>query len=132
VVVVHAVDDPVQPRAEPLLGLEVEDHAVDPVLRQRPEEVAAHEQADHRKGGDALRGEHDQDHDRRHEDEHRHGRVDARQLVEQFVLEHPRRGAEQVGSAAGFHAANTKSRGGERLVAVHAPVHRRAVLRSAA
>ena len=45
VVVVHAVDDPVEPRAEAVLGLEVEDDPVDPVLAQGPEGVAAGPQA---------------------------------------------------------------------------------------
>jgi hypothetical protein len=94
----------------------VEDHAVDPVLAERPEEVAGHEHADQRQRADTLRGEHDQDDDRRDEDEHRHGRVDPRQLVEKLVLEHPGGRAQDVGSAAGLHGANIKSRGGERPV----------------
>ena len=48
VVVVDAVDHPVQPRADPVLGLEVEDHAVDPVLGERPQQVAAERVAERR------------------------------------------------------------------------------------
>ena len=44
-VVVDAVDDPVEPRAEALLGLEVEDEPVHPVLGERPEDVAGEHQA---------------------------------------------------------------------------------------
>ncbi len=40
-VVMDAVDDPVDPSAYPTLGLEVEDDSVDPVLGQRPEGIAA-------------------------------------------------------------------------------------------
>ena len=45
-VVVDAVDHPVQPGADPVLGLEVEDDAVQPVLRQRPDGVAAQHEAE--------------------------------------------------------------------------------------
>ena len=44
-VVVDAVDDPVEPGAEAVLGLEVEDQPVHPVLRERPEDVAGEHQA---------------------------------------------------------------------------------------
>ena len=43
-VVVDAVDDPVHPRAEALLGLEVEHDPVQPVLEQRPQRVATDRQ----------------------------------------------------------------------------------------
>ena len=46
-VVVDAVDDPVQPRPDALLRLEVEHQAVHPVLGQRPEEIAAEHEAHH-------------------------------------------------------------------------------------
>ncbi len=39
-IVVDAVDDPVHPRAEALLRLEVEDDPVQPVLEQRPQRIA--------------------------------------------------------------------------------------------
>ncbi len=50
--VVDAVDDPVQPRAEPMVGLEVEHDAVQPVLEQRPKRVPASEQPKRRQGAD--------------------------------------------------------------------------------
>ena len=44
VVVVDAVDDPVHPRPDPVLGLEVEHEAVQPVLEQRPQRIPHGEQ----------------------------------------------------------------------------------------
>ena len=43
-VVVDAVDDPVQARAEAVLGLEVEDEPMQPVLEQCPQRVAGDRQ----------------------------------------------------------------------------------------
>ena len=43
VVVVDAVEDPVQPRAEPALRFEMEDRAVDPVLGEGPERISPEE-----------------------------------------------------------------------------------------
>jgi hypothetical protein len=101
------VDDPVQPRAEAVLGLEVEDRAMDPVLGQRPEAVAQQDQRDRGDHGHAVERHAGQDADRRHEDHDGDGRVDARELVEPRRLEHRRRGLEDVRSALRvFHTAN--------------------------
>ena len=78
VVVVDAVDDPVEARADALLGLEVEDDPVQPVLGERPEEVAADDQPEHLQRGRLTAGaDHEQDDDRGHEDQRRHDRVNA-------------------------------------------------------
>ena len=47
-----AVDDPVQPRADPVVGLEVEHDPVQPVLEQRPQPVPGDRQGD--RDGDVL------------------------------------------------------------------------------
>ena len=44
--VVDAMDDPVHARSDPTVGLEVEDDAVQPILEQRPQRIAAGEQSD--------------------------------------------------------------------------------------
>ena len=91
VVVVDAVDDPVEPGADALLGLEVEDQPVHPVLGERPEDVAAEHQADHlNRRRLAASADRERDHDRRHEDDQRDHRMDAREPVEEVRVEHPR------------------------------------------
>ena len=83
-VVVDAVDDPVQARAEPVLGFEVEHEPVQPVLEQRPQRVAAPANSPTVASTLTL--------DRLHavsatiagtKIEHRHGRVHARERVQQ-------------------------------------------------
>ena len=65
-VVVDAVDDPVEPGAESVLGLEVEDQPVHPVLGERPEDVAGEHEADHLdRRGLAASADGERDHDRR-------------------------------------------------------------------
>ena len=78
-----------------LLGLEVEDEPVQPVLEERPEQVAREHQADDlQRGGLAARAGHEQDDDRRNEDQRRDHGMDAREPVEQIRLEHPGRGLQ--------------------------------------
>ena len=45
-IVVDAVDHPVQPGADAVLGLEVEDDPVQPVLEQGPDDVADEREPD--------------------------------------------------------------------------------------
>ena len=89
-VMVDAVNDPVQARSDPALGLEVEGEAVDGVLAQRPEDVAADGAADRLEHGDPLQREDRERHDRGHEEQRHNDRVNARQLVEDARLEHLR------------------------------------------
>ena len=58
-IVVDAVDDPVQPGAEPVLGLEMEHHPVQPVLGQGPEQPTGQEQRQ-RSGRGQLAGPEDE------------------------------------------------------------------------
>ena len=67
-VVVDAMDDPVQARSDPVLGLEVEDDPVQPVLGKRPQEVATQRKTGHLEVVHAPRGVHEQAHDDRHEE----------------------------------------------------------------
>ncbi len=96
VVVVDAVDDPVKACADPILGLEVKDDPVQPVLEERPRQVAADEEAGEDEHGEMLKGEDREHNDRRREDDHRHRRMHAREEVEQAGVEHPRRRAQRV------------------------------------
>jgi hypothetical protein len=96
VVVVDAVDNPVEAGARSGLRLEVEDQPVDPVLHQRPEQPAAGDQPDRLAGAQVGRAEREQDRDRGQEDQRRNDWVHARQAVEQVRLEHPRGGLENV------------------------------------
>jgi len=97
-VVVDAVHHPVQPRADAVLRLEMEDAAVDPVLAEGPEEVAAGD-LDQRRPDRRLRQRQDHEHrHRRSEDQRRHRRMDARELVEPRPAEHRRRGAQPLGA----------------------------------
>ena len=97
VVVVNPVDDPVQPGADALLGLEVEDQPVHPVLGEGPEDVAGQHQPDHLScRGLTASADGERDHDRRDEDQDRDHRMDARQPVEDVRVEHPRRGLQRI------------------------------------
>jgi hypothetical protein len=94
--VMHAVDEEVQLRAPSLLGLEVEDHAMDPVLRQRPHEIAAGNQADRREHGGAAEAENEQHGDRRHVDHDRDQVVHAGQAVQGSDGKQRRGGAKML------------------------------------
>ena len=99
VVVVDAVDDPVHPRAETVLGLEVEHDPVQPVLEQRPQRVAADRQRDRRRDARARelpRGQ--QDHGGR-EDQHRHAGCTRERTSSSARVEHRRGGPQHVGPA---------------------------------
>jgi hypothetical protein len=90
-VVVDAVDHPVQAHPELAVErLEVEDRAVQPVLEQRPEDVARHEQHEALHGPHAAQARHEQDGDDGHEDQRRDRRVDTRERIQQPALEHRR------------------------------------------
>ena len=97
-VVMHSVDHPVEPRADAVLGLEVEDDAVQPVLDKRPGEVAAGSLADDWKGSLALKRERREQGDRRQEDQGRYGRMHAGEPVEQSGGEDRRGGPELLGA----------------------------------
>ncbi len=98
-VVVDTVDDPVKPCADALLGLEVEYHAVHPVLGERPEQVAGGDQVGHRPARPVDEALDQQDRDDRHEHDQRDGPVHPRELLEQGRVEHPRRCTEDLAAA---------------------------------
>ena len=90
-----------QPCADALLGLEVEHDPVQPVLGQRPEQVAAERAtaaSPSRRRARSARTT-TRKHDHRAEQDRRHRRVHARELVEQVGVEHARRGAQHVAAA---------------------------------
>ena len=88
----------------PVLGLEVEDDAVQPVLGERPDGVAAeHERRGSRRRRRARSPVSEQDGDDGREDQDRYGGVHAREAVQQRGLEHGRRGLQELLSAV--HAA---------------------------
>jgi hypothetical protein len=87
----------VQPCAQAILGLEVEDQPVHPVLGERPEDVAGEHEPDHldRRGLPAG-ADGERRHDRRNEDHERDHRMDAGQAVEDVRVEHPRRCLQRI------------------------------------
>ena len=82
VVVVDAVDDPVQPCAELALRLEMEDRAVDPVLGERPERVPAEEAEPRLPQRKASERECSENDDRRGEEKQRRDGPAPRESVE--------------------------------------------------
>ncbi len=90
VVVMHAVDHPVDARSDPVLRLKVEHRPVEPVFDERPEGVAAGDRCHGRASRQAAQPEHCEQHDRRAEDQNRNGRMDAREPIEQARREHRR------------------------------------------
>jgi hypothetical protein len=90
-----AVDDPVQPRAEAGIGLEVEHQAVHPVLGERPEQPAPREPGEHGERAGLTEADDEQDRDRREEEEQGHRVMDARELVQPVAVEHARGGAKR-------------------------------------
>ena len=68
-IVVHAVKDPVEPRPELTLRLQVEHHPVDPVLAERPERIPTEERKRGLPETAAPHPEHRQDDDHRRVDE---------------------------------------------------------------
>ncbi len=101
VVMVDAVDDPVHPCSQTVLGLEVEDEPVQPVLEQGPDRIAGGEQKHHRADAHLREAPGGHQHDGRHEDHHRDGRVHARERIQDARLEHRRRGAQHIRAAPG-------------------------------
>jgi hypothetical protein len=90
-VVVDTVDDPVEARADALLGLEVEDQPVHPVLGQSPEHVAGEYEANDLKSGRLpTRPGNEESHDRGDEDQERNHRMHPGKPVQQLRIEHPR------------------------------------------
>ena len=73
--VVDAVRDVVEAGSDRMLGLPVEDDAVDHVLAQRPEQVAAGDQPDRIPADAVDEAEHERGEDHRAEQNRRHGRV---------------------------------------------------------
>ena len=87
-VVVDAVDDEVHPAADRVVGLPVEEHAVQPVLGQRPDHEAGDDQQRRSERALAVVGaEPDARDDHGHEDDRGHRGVDPREEVEEPVLE---------------------------------------------
>src|SRR5258708_36562850 len=97
-VVVDAVDHPVQPRADAVVGLEVEDGAMSPVLDERPERVTTEQLDDHPAVRLVVERKTCEHEDRRQEDERGYRRVDASQPVEGRRLEDRRRGLQGLGT----------------------------------
>ena len=80
----------------PVLGLEVEDDAVQPVLGQRPEQVAADRPEDPAVRPEIAVVHREEPEDQRAEEQHGHARVHPGQLVERRRLEDPRRCTEHL------------------------------------
>jgi hypothetical protein len=103
-VVVDAVDDEVHPPAEGVVGLPVEDQAVEPVLGERPEGEAAEVDEHHLPGvpafghPDPLRRD-----DHRHEHDRRDRRMDPGEEVEEFALEEGRRRGQPLSALVSLH-----------------------------
>jgi hypothetical protein len=101
-VVVDAMNDEVQAVADRVVGIPVEDLAVQPVLRQRPEPKPRDREGDQLERPLAVaRAEHDQGDDHRDVDQRRHHRMDPREEVEEAALEQRRRGAQPGGAFTG-------------------------------
>ena len=83
----------------PFLGLEVEHDPVQPVLGQRPEQVAAEQPQGVSPARPVDEALDQQNTIAGHEQDRRHRRVHARELVEQVGVEHPRRGLEDLAAA---------------------------------
>ena len=90
-VVMHAVDHPVQARADSVRRLEVEDRTMSPVLAERPERVAADQLHDDLPVRLTVERDSGEDEDGRQEDHGRDRRVHAGQPVERRRLEDRRR-----------------------------------------
>ena len=96
-IVVDAVDHPVQARAEPALGLEVEDDAVEPVLHQRPDGVAAHDEGERVERADARDPEDQQRGDDGEVEDDGHRRMHPREPIQQRGAEHRWGGLQVLG-----------------------------------
>ena len=95
-VVVNAVDHPVQPLAEAVVGLEVEQRAVAPVLAEGPEEIAAGRGEQRLDDAEVAHAEKAEDRDRRQEQDGRGRGMGAGQAVERRRRKDRRRGVERV------------------------------------
>ena len=87
VLVVDAVDDPVHACPQTAPGLEVEHSAVEPILDERPEEVAADDAKQDLGDREPAESENREDHDRGAEDQHGDSGVHARDSVDRSRLE---------------------------------------------
>ena len=94
---VHPVHEEVHPLGARAAHREMEEEPVEPVLEQRPEQVAPHHPGERDRRGDmAQRGDHREGH--QGEEEHRRGgRVDMREPLEEIRAEHPRRALLELG-----------------------------------
>ena len=99
VLVVDAVHDEVEPGAERVVGLPVEDGAMQPVLAERPDQEAGEEEPGDLEDVIAAVEPRPQtdDHDR-DEDDRRDRWVNSREEVEEAALEEWRRRAQAIGS----------------------------------
>src|SRR3954447_7485268 len=95
-VVMDAVDEEVQPRADSALGLEAEHDAVQPVLGQRPQQVADGDQPEHGQEANPPQGEHEAGHDHRRVEHDRHQMVHAREPIHEGRPEERRRGLQPL------------------------------------
>jgi len=120
-VVVDPVDDEVQAGANRMVGLPVEDEAVQPVLEQGPDAEAAGDQERqlprHVAAGGAEPHSGDDDRD---EDERRDRGVDAAEEVEEATLEQAWRGLEPLGALRCHPMRNLSAAGAGRSGRVRA------------
>ncbi len=116
VVVVDAVDDEVHAPAEGVVGLPVEDEAVQPVLGQRPDRDPAEAQPDQgERSVAAVRAQPLHRDDDGDEDDRRDRRVHPGEEVEEFALEQLGGVRELLGPAVGVHRQAHGSDGNHRL-----------------
>ncbi len=116
-IVMHAVHEEVQAGAEPVIRLEVEDDAVDPVLAERPDSVAA-EQAEKRlQHAHVVERANREDRDRRSEDERDDGWVHACEAIERPRFEERRRGPKRLGPGGGRRGGVVVSHGRSEITA---------------
>lgn len=81
-VVMHAVDHPVQSLAQTMIGLEMEDRPVSPVLAERPEQISGDRCRQRSFGTHPRPAEHREQRNDRQEDQRRRRGVRPRQTVE--------------------------------------------------
>jgi hypothetical protein len=101
-IVMDTVHDEMQPRAQPLFRLEVEDNAVDPVFAERPDRVPGEDPEDRLEKAHVVERTNPEDDDRRSEDERHDCGMDARQAIERSCLEQRGRGAKSLGPGRGL------------------------------
>jgi len=102
---------------EPVIRLEVEDDAVNPVLAERPDAVAAKDSERRLQRAHVVERAHREDDDRRPKDERHDRGMDAREAVERPRLEERRRGAERLGPGRGLRGSLVVGHGRDEISA---------------